>query len=83
MNKARRTVSPVLAHLVNEGEGSFRLYRKIWLIDEGGRYHSPSEEDLGLHVRAGNFEPFDQKISIYNAEDGVETIRFKKSRAGL
>ncbi len=79
MNKVRRTVSPVLARLVNENEGSYRLYRKIWLIDEGGRYHSPSEEDLGLYVRASEFERFDQKISIYSAHDGVEEIKFRKS----
>jgi|LakMenEpi03Aug12_release.lakeMendotaPanAssembly.Ray.scaffolds.fasta_scaffold4177231_1 hypothetical protein len=77
-NKVRRTVSPILASLVNKDEESYRLYRKIWLIDEGGRYHSPTEEDLGLYVRANEFESFDQKISIYSAEDGVETIKFRK-----
>jgi hypothetical protein len=77
-SKVRRTVSPILASLVNKDEESYRLYRKIWLIDEGGRYHSPTEEDLGLYVRANEFESFDQKISIYSAEDGVETIKFRK-----
>ena len=76
--RKRRTVSPMLAELFDVEAGTYRLYKKIWLIDEGGSYHSPSEEDHGLYVRAGKFEAADEQVTVYSAEEGVEVIKFRK-----